>query len=316
MKICLVGYGAIADRHMEALARIDDVVPWHLVGRRPEPTDAFADKWGFKNRGISLDEALRDEQLDCVVITSPNELHTPQAEQAVLAGKHVLLEIPMSLSLRDAAHITGLAEKHRRKLMVAHTMRTFSSLKEIRRRVDEGEFRIHHVSGLFGLPRRSNTTYHGNPRSWTDNLLWHFGAHMIDAVLWTTGHNSARLASCIRGPLHPTQGVLDLSLNMSLPGGELFTLAQSYNISRFQWRLTFIGEEDSLEFRENSLYDGQGNVLVEDEPITDLLEQDEGFIHSIRNNHDPLIPARDILPTMGLLQEARDQMDRQGSPAD
>ena len=79
MNICLVGYGAIAEFHARALSGIEDVRLQWLVGRRAEPMQAFAAKWGIANQTLELDEALADDAVDAVVITSPNALHAPQA---------------------------------------------------------------------------------------------------------------------------------------------------------------------------------------------------------------------------------------------
>ena len=306
MKLCMVGYGAIAERHVEAFGAIGGVEPWALVGRRAEPAAEFASRWKFRSWTLDLDEALADPALEVVVITSPNALHAAQAEKSLNAGKHVLLEIPMALNLPDAERVTRLARRVRLRLMVAHTMRTFPALLEVRRRVEAGELRIYHIVGLFGLPRRSNTTFAGNPRSWTDDLLWHFGAHMVDMALWLTGHREARRLFCQIGPKHPTQNVMDLSLCMTLPGGELVTFAQSFNLASFQWKVTFIGEQTTLVYDKGTLQGAEGEVIVPGRPIQDLRDQNQEFIAAIREGRDPSITGEEVLPAMRILQAAQD----------
>ena len=131
MKLCLVGYGAIAHKHMEAFRAMDDARPWVLVGRRAQPTAAFAEQWNFPHWTLNLDEALADPAIDAVVITSPNELHAEQATKALRAGKHVLVEIPLAMNLDDAVQVTQLARRQQRRLMVAHTMRYFPAIQEV-----------------------------------------------------------------------------------------------------------------------------------------------------------------------------------------
>ena len=304
MRICLVGYGAIAEKHMEAFRAIGSVEPLMLVGRRKEPTEAFASQWGFKRHTLELDEALDDPAVDAVVITSPNELHAEQAEKALSRGKHVLLEIPMALNVGDAERMTRLSRDRNRRLMIAHTMRYFPAIQEVHRRVKSGELHLHHIVGFFGLMRRTNVTSSGKPRSWTDNILWHFGAHMVDIALWTTGHVDADVF-CRFGPKRSSNDVMDMSLNMTLPGGELVTLAQSYNVHEFRWRISFIGEETTLDFDSGALRDHSGNVLVPRQSITDLREQNREFISAIREDRDPAITGEAVLPTMHLLQKAQ-----------
>lgn len=304
MRICVVGYGAIADKHMEAFARIEDVRPCVLVGRRPEPAREFAEKWGFEESTLDYDEALARDEVDAVVITSPNELHAGQAEKALNAGKHVLLEIPMALSVADAERVTRMSRRLDLRLMVAHTMRYFPAIREVRRRVLSGELHIHHIVGFFGLLRRTNVTAAGATRSWTDNLLWHFGAHMVDMALWTTDSADGDV-QCRFGPEHPSLGVMDMSLAMTLSRGEIVTLAQSYNVHDFRWRATFIGEETTLNFDMGELTDYTGNVIVPAQSITELSEQNREFVDAIRERRDPAISGEDVMPAMRVLSRAQ-----------
>jgi len=306
VNFCLVRYGAIAEKHMEAFEEIQDLKPRVLVGRRREPAEEFASKWGFDHFTLDLDEALNDADVDAVVITSPNELHAEQAARSLQAGKHVLLEIPMALNVDDAERITRVARQADRRLMIAHTMRYFAGIQEVRRRVVEGDLKIHHIVGFFGLLRRANVTSAGKPRSWTDNLLWHFGAHMVDMALWTTGYAEAKDIFCRFGPTHSTQGVMDLSVIMTLPGGELITLVQSYNIHQFRWKATFIAEQTTLDFDMGMLYDFSGNIVVPHQSIVDLREQNREFVAAVRENREPAITGEDVLPAMRILQQAQD----------
>lgn len=307
MNVGIVGYGAIAGKHMEALQEIPGLTPAWLVGRRAEPMAAFVSRWGFERQTLRLEEALADPALDAVVITSPNELHAPQAELALRAGKHVLLEIPAALTLAEVEQLSNLARAVNRHLMVAHTMRFFPAIREIRRRVESGELRVEHFVGEFMMVRRQNITAAGTPRSWTDNLLWHHGAHMVDVILWICG--SAGTAGntdiiCRLGPEHPTQGVMNLSISMGLPNGAIATVAQSYGSREFRWRLDVYGVEETLRFDMGQLVDSTGTVLVPRQSVVDLRDQDREFIDSIRENRDPAITVDEILPAMRLLHQA------------
>lgn len=289
---------------MEAFRHVPGVDPAWLVGRREEPSADFAAKWGFDRWTLELDEALNDPGLDAVVITSPNELHVEQTERSLQAGKHVLCEIPLALSLEDAERVAQLGKTSGCRLMVAHTMRYFPAIRTLREWVHSGKLHIEHFVGQFTMVRRRNITADGKPRSWTDNLLWHHGAHMVDAVLWIT-HNTTADIFCRFGPPHPTQGVMNLSLNMALPGGQLATIAQSYGSHQFRWRLDVFAEEKTLVFDMGELRDSGGEIIVPRQSIVDLRDQNREFVEAVRENRDPPITAEDVLPTMQLLHQAQ-----------
>lgn len=305
MKFCMVGYGTIAEKHMEALMAIDGVLPQMLVGRREEQTAAFAAKWHFNRYTLALDDALNDSEVEAVIITSPSAMHADQAKKSLKAGKHVLVEIPMALNLEDAQHITQVARQENRRLMVAHTMRYLPGIREVQKRVARGELDIYQVVGFLGQFRRTNITFTGSVRSWTDNILWHHAAHLVDASLWTTGSPRGENIFCLLGPKHPQQGVMDMSLIMTMPEGKLVNIAQSYNMNNFRWRLTFIGEQDTVEFDSGTLYDSKGEVLVPHYPVNGLEFQDKEFIDAIREDRDPSTTGEDILPTMEILHKAQ-----------
>lgn len=293
---------------MEAFRECTEAHAVWLVGRREQPTAEFAARWAFERWTLELDEALEDPGLDAVVIASPNALHADQTERSLQAGKHVLCEIPLALSLQDAERVTQLSRNRDRRLMVAHTMRYFPAIRALRERVATGALHIEHFVGQFTMVRRRNVTADGKPRSWTDNLLWHHGAHMVDVVLWITGSTAADVF-CRFGPEHPTQGVMNLSLSMALPNGQIATIAQSYGSLEFRWRLDVFAEEATLLFDMGELRDTDGSVIVPRRSIVDLRDQNREFVEAVRDGRDPAITGEDVLPTMRILHHAQSCAD-------
>lgn len=312
MNLCLVGYGAIAQKHMEAFTHIGGIHPRVLVGRRPEPTKAFADTWHFDRYTLDIDEALADDAVDIVVVTSPNAMHFAQACKVLEAGKHLLLEIPMAMNLADARHVTALSRRSGGRFMVCHTLRTMPGPAEVQRRVAADELHLHSIVCSFGVMRRSNTTWTGAERSWTDNILWHHGAHLVDLSLWVGGAAQGENVYCRYGPPHPRQGNMDLSMSFALPGGVPVTITESYNITTFRWRALFIGEEATLEYREGTLFDGDDNIVLPHHDYIDLTMQNREFIAAVQEERDPSITGESILPAMEVLSKAQQSADSGG----
>src|SRR3546814_4323597 len=109
MNVCMVGYGMMCVWHIDALTA-EDVRLHTLVGRRPEPTRAFAERYGYGHWTVDLEEALADPEIDVVVIASPSESHPAFALKAIAAGKHTLLEIPIAMTLEEAEVVVAAAE--------------------------------------------------------------------------------------------------------------------------------------------------------------------------------------------------------------
>ena len=88
----------------------------------------------------SLDEVLADSTVDLVVIATPNDTHAPIARQALLAGKHVVIDKPFALDLAEAEALVELAEKQQRLLSIFHNRRWDGDFLTVRRLVAEGRW--------------------------------------------------------------------------------------------------------------------------------------------------------------------------------
>ena len=315
MNICLVGYGMIAEHHVRALRTLEDIHFRWLVGRRPEPTRAFADEWKFEHQTLELAEALADQSVDAVVITSPNVLHVSQATAALNAGKHVLLEIPIAMALADAQGLAALAQQVNRRLMICHSMRFLHAFSYIRRLVEEDHFHMTQFLGNIFIPRRTNLTATGKPRSWTDNILWHHGAHLTDLAMWLGNASSVERLSYHPGPDYRQQGTVDMSLTMTLPSGAIATVAQSYFTPGFGKQVLVIGHEETFLWKNETLYDFEGKVLVPRQSILDLVDQNAEFVTAVRENRPPAITPETIMPTIQVLAQAQSIAEAEPPPA-
>src|SRR5499427_6908188 len=190
MNILLAGTGAMGVVHMKALNKIAGVTVVSVNSRTEESGKAFAAEWGIPHYSTSLEESIDRPGVDAVILTTPSAMHADQTVMALGKGKHVQVEIPMSLNLPDARRIVEAARHSRKTCMVTHTRRFSSPHREVRRRIQEGTFHLHHMVVETYFFRRENTNMHGQPRSWVDNLLWHHGCHSVDLAQWLVGEGS------------------------------------------------------------------------------------------------------------------------------
>src|SRR5262245_57899214 len=126
MKICLAGTGAMGVIHAKALKKIDGVEIVSINSRTEASGQAFAAEWGIAHSSTNLEECIDRPGVDAVILTTPSELHANQTVLALSKGKHVQVEIPMSLNLPDAKRMLDAAKQAGKVCMVTHTRR-FSS---------------------------------------------------------------------------------------------------------------------------------------------------------------------------------------------
>ena len=123
MKICMVGQGAFAKKHLDGLARIEGAEVISIFGRTAESTEEVAKKYGIPHWTTNMEEALAQPGLEAVILTSPTQVHAEQAIQVMRAGKHVEIEIPIADNLADAQKIDAVQKETGLIAMGGHTRR-------------------------------------------------------------------------------------------------------------------------------------------------------------------------------------------------
>ena len=209
MNICMVGYGMMGVWHSEALQRPEagEVVLHTAVGRRPDATEAFARRFGYRRWTVSLDAALADPAVQAVILATPSEQHEAQALACFAAGKPVLIEIPLAMSLAGAERVAAAGARAGVVWGLCHPMRYRRERDLLRARLAAGEERIRHIAGRFFIRRLSNLGATGYTRSWTDNILWHHFCHFVDLGMFLFDFAPLRRVQGHLGPLHPATGV-------------------------------------------------------------------------------------------------------------
>ena len=223
---------------------------------------------------------------------------------ALRKGKHVQVEIPMSLSLADAQHMQEEATRAGKTLMVTHTRRFANPHREIRKRVREGTFHLHHMVVETYFFRRTNLNMHGQPRSWVDNLLWHHGCHSVDLAHWILDEPNWEVWGQ-KGPDHKDLKIpMDITVAMKSKKGPLFTMAMSFNNKGpFGGFYRYIGEEDTYKVYRDSMTDSEGNEVLFDDNTAAFDRQDIEFVGAIREGREPESSAASVVPTMALLDK-------------
>ena len=187
MKICLVGEGAFANKHIDAIARIEDVEVSVICGGVAETTEAVANARGIPFYTTDLAEALNQPGVDAAILATPTGLHAAQAIQVMRSGKHVLIEIPMADNLADAQKIVEVQQETGLVAMVDHVRRFNPSHQWIHNKIKSGELQLQQLDVQTYFFRRENINALGQPRSWTDHLLWHHACHTVDLFQYQTG---------------------------------------------------------------------------------------------------------------------------------
>ncbi|MBN8294863.1 Gfo/Idh/MocA family oxidoreductase [Rhodobacter sp. NTK016B] len=308
MRICVAGaYGAFGIKHLDALAAIEEVTVTSVMGPTREKIDALAAERGIAHAATDLDECLAREDVDAVILATPTQMHAKQAIACMKAGKPVLIEIPMADSLEDSEAICKV-QKETGVLAMAGQVRRFNpSHQWIHNKIAAGELKIQQMDVQTYFMRRSNLNAKGEPRSWTDHLLWHHACHTVDLFQYQTGEVVDQ-AFGLEGPHHPELGIaMDMSIGMKTPKGAICTLSLSFNNDGpFGTFFRYICDNGTYLARYDDLFDGKENpidldgVAVSNNGI-ELIDRE--FIAAIQEKRTPNGSVHDVLAAMQTLDK-------------
>lgn len=125
--------------HLEAIRRLGFIEVRAIAGSRLETARSLAEAYGIERAESDYRNVLKDPELDAVHICTPNALHFPIAKAALEAGKHVLCEKPLAMSVSTAQALAELAGTRRLRNCTCHNLRYYPMVQQMRRMREDGD---------------------------------------------------------------------------------------------------------------------------------------------------------------------------------
>jgi len=312
----MVGEGAFANKHLDALAHVEGVEVAVLVGGVADATRQVAEKHSIPKWTLDLEEGLAQPGVEAAILATPTPMHAQQAQQVLRSGKHVLVEIPMADNLADSEALVAVQQETGLVAMAGHTRRFNPSHQWVHKRIQAGELRIQQMDVQTFFFRRKNLNALGEPRSWTDHLLWHHACHTVDLFQYQTGEVASEVFA-LQGPPHPELGIaMDMSIGLKVPSGAVCTLSLSFNndgpLGTF---FRYICDNGTYIARYDDLVDGREqpvDVSQVDVSLNGIELIDREFIAAIREGREPNASVRQCLSAMQTLDRIEHCLKGQG----
>jgi 2-hydroxy-4-carboxymuconate semialdehyde hemiacetal dehydrogenase len=309
--IALAGPGAFGRKHLDALKQIDGAEVAVIVDPNIGVAKKVAADYGVPTAVDELDAALAMDEVDAVILCTPTQMHAEQAIRAMRAGKHVEVEIPVADSLADAEAVLDVQRETGLVCAIGHTRRFNPSHQWLHNRLRAGELTIQQMDVQTYFFRRSNLNALGEPRSWTDHLLWHHAAHTVDLFQYQTGENVIAVNG-MEGPKHDELGIaMDMSIQMKTESGIILTLSLSFNndgpLGTF---FRYICDNGTYIARYDDLVDGYENAIdvsQVDVSMNGIELQDREFIAAVRGERESRASIGNVIDCYRVLHD----IDRQ-----
>lgn len=304
---CRLSYVCDANRH--ALAQQARQFP------DATPTDSF-------------ETLLADESLDAIALATPAPFHHEMAKRALLAGKHVFVEKPMTLVTEHALELVEIAEQNDRKLMVGHLLKYHPAVQLMKNLVDEGSLgQIHYM-----YCQRLNL---GVVRT-EENAFWSLAPHDVSVILHLFEQEPEHIVANGQSFLQPD--IEDVVFaTMYFPDGRVANIHVSWLDPHKKRSMVLVGSEKMLVFDDQEanekvrIYDksasididavGMNAVTVRHGDILiprlstrePLAAETQHFVDCILNDTQPLSDGHDGVRVVRIL-EAIDRQFRQKMP--
>ena len=308
----VVGCGRISKSHFAAIGSLSNVIELvATVDVDTERAKSACEENAAKRYYVSTSEAFADPDIEAAVLCLPHHLHCQVAVEAAKAGKHILVEKPMALTLAEADMMIEAAEKSKVNLMVGQVLR--------------------HAPGIIGARECFRNGKLGKPLHVMDRRLVHSPAplthwwasaektgglivglnipHSTDSILWILETSAARVYAVGNSNNPAWEGEDDVLVQLSTKEGAIVCMNHSFNARADVADTIVIGTESTLRVTNNSLAVNGDSVELPDVDLAGMMEaQMKEFIDSIKEGREPLASGRDVRKVVAVIEAARESL--------
>jgi predicted dehydrogenase len=295
INIAIIGCGRIAHRHAEHIANTPGLVLAACADVVKEKADTMADPYGAGSYA-SLEELLLNEQdIDLISVCTPNGLHSQHSIQSLQAGKHVLCEKPMAISVHDCGEMIKAAESANKRLFVIKQNRFNPPVVAVKKLIEEGK-----IGKIFSVQLscfwNRNKAYYENSWKGTKEMdggtLFTQFSHFVDLLYFLIGDVKKVQAY---GNNFNHKGIIEFEdtgvVILEFYNGALGTI--NYTVNSFEKNMegsvTIFGEKGTVKIGGQYLnvleYQNIEGHVVKDLPVGNK-SNDYGAYQGSMSNHD------------------------------
>lgn len=285
--------------------------------------------WPSVNVVTDLDEMLKQDSIDAVVISAPAVTHYDLAKKALMADRDVLVEKPFTLNVRDAEELAELADKKSRVLMVGHLLEYHPVVRRLKKMIQDGELGdVYYI-----YTQRVNL---GRIRG-DENALWSFAPHDISQILYMLEMQPTDVS--VRGQSFIQPGIEDVVfLSLYFENRVMAHIHLSWLDPHKVRKTTIVGANKMAVFDDTEaseklrIYNNHaevptvrsygdsiqvrfGDIVIPRVETTEPLKIEcRHFVDCVRTRSKPLSDAQDGLRVIRILEAAQKSMEQDGVP--
>jgi predicted dehydrogenase len=329
INIAVVGAGAWGKNHIRVFSEMPKVRLKYICDSDPSKLSSLEKVYPQIRMAEEVKSILQDDEVEGVVVASSAISHHPLSKEILMAGKDVLAEKPMALTLKEAEEMLEIAEKRKRILMVGHLLIYHPVVDRLKEMILSGELgKIHYL-----YTQRVNL---GMIRQ-DENALLSFAPHDLSIVLHLLEEEPVIVSA--HGESYIQKGIEDVVfLNLQFSDGKMANIHLSWLDPHKVRKVTIVGSKkmvvfDDMEVSEklkiydkgvgSPSYDSYGEYLTlrfgditipSIKMVEPLRAEAEHFIRCIETRKEPKTGGRDGLKVVKILMAAQQSLREKGFP--
>jgi predicted dehydrogenase len=321
--IGVIGLGRIGESHLNGVKQNPELGYIAAVVDVDESrAKATAERYRTRYY-LTLDEALKDPEIQAMVVCLPHHLHAPTASRIMETGRHVLVEKPWAITLAEGRELLATARRKGVTCMAGQSFRFMWAMWEARQRVARGEigdpFDLFYI---FAAPFTKETA----PPWWRDEAktggmaFTMYGAHTIDYTLWIyEGRKPVRVYSEARSINPDFEGMDEIVITMRFDDDSMATNLLSVNTRPTKHECLIVGPGGRLEVVQRGghvpgqlvgIFEGDllqnGELVKSDAPkFHQFAAQMREFLSAVREKREPVVTYTQIITQLAIIDAAK-----------
>ena len=240
-QVCVVGAGNWGKNHIRTLHELG--VLGGIVEKNSDLLEQFSEKYPNVSTYQNLDNALENNDFAGFTLATPAKTHYEIAKKIIVAGKHILVEKPLALNIKNATKLVELANKNNINLMIGHVLLFHPAIQMIKSLIDEGK--IGKLQYIY-----SNRLNLGQVRT-EENVFWSLAPHDISIFQYFTNIFPEEIKA--NGSSFLQKGIHDSTLTqLKYPNGVEGHIFVSWLHPFKEHRLVVIGSEAMITFEDSA----------------------------------------------------------------
>ena len=304
LKVGIIGCGGIARAHLSAIRAVECIDVVAMADMLPERAQEYAKEYGAKSAYGDYEDLLADPDVQAVHVCLPHDVHHPVCMAAAKAGKHILVEKPMALSVAESEDMLAAAEAAGVTLMVAQVLRFRTAhikARELLRDGAIGQVRTVYRRRMGYVDHTKLPPWHADPKQIGNFAIYGFSSHEIDIILWLLDTEAKRAFATGR-VTNPVWGNEDeIIAVLELANDAMATHVQSMNARQGGYDCVIVGTDGSMHLATESI-DLNGEEIPAPLPGGGgMNDQIEEFARACLEGREPEASGRNVLKTMRAL---------------